>query len=89
MVRKVVLNKAKGNITFFSFNEGQGLPQEISGFDKYIQIIDGVAELIINEIRHDIKIGEGIIIPAHTTHIFNAREKFKMISTIFQGEYDR
>lgn len=28
--------------------------------------------------------GQGIIIPAHASHIFNADEQFKMISTVIK-----
>ncbi len=32
--------------------------------------------------------GEGIIIPTHLSHIFNANEQFKMLSTVIKNGYD-
>jgi quercetin dioxygenase-like cupin family protein len=35
-----------------------------------------------------LKLGEGIIIPAHAKHGFNANEQFKMISTVIKSGYE-
>jgi len=32
--------------------------------------------------------GEGIIIPAHSYHHFNANEQFKMLSTVIKSGYE-
>jgi quercetin dioxygenase-like cupin family protein len=61
---------------------------KISPFDNYVQIIDGAAELVIDKETHLLKLGNGIIIPAHAQHCFNAREKFKIISTIIKSGYE-
>jgi quercetin dioxygenase-like cupin family protein len=34
------------------------------------------------------KLGEGIIIPAHARHHFIANEQFKMISTVIKSGYE-
>ena len=38
---------------------------KISPFDTFIQIIDGIAKIVINENLYEIKSGQSIIIPAH------------------------
>ncbi|MEP7168518.1 MAG: hypothetical protein ABI855_04055, partial [Bacteroidota bacterium] len=38
--------------------------------------------------KHQLKLGNGIIIPANKSHCFNAKEKFKMISTVIKSGYD-
>lgn len=88
VVSKTIIKKATGNITVSSFDEGEELAEKISPFDNYIQIIDGVAEVIINEKIFEMKLGDGIIIPAHSRHCFNANKQFKMISTIIKSGYD-
>ena len=85
VVSKTIIKKTTGNITVSSFYEGEELAETSSPFDNYIQIIDGEAEVIISEKKYKLKLGEGIIIPAHTAHCFNANEQFKMISTIIKG----
>jgi len=71
-----------------SLDTGEGLARKNSPFDNYIQIIDGAAELTINGKKYKVRLGEGIIIPAHTKPKFNANEQFKMISTIIKSGYE-
>jgi quercetin dioxygenase-like cupin family protein len=88
VVSKTIIKKTTGNITVSSFATGEELAEKTSPFDIYIQIIDGAAEVIIDEKTYKLKLGEGIIIPAHTSHCFNANEQFKMISTIIKSGYE-
>jgi quercetin dioxygenase-like cupin family protein len=85
VVSKTIIKKTTGNITVSSFAIGEELAETISPFDTYIQIIDGSAELIINDKKYKLALGEGIIIPAHVQHCFNANEQFKMISTVIKN----
>ena len=88
VVSKTIIKKTTGNITVSSFDIGEELSERTFPFDSYIQIIDGSAEVIINEKKIQLKLGEGIIIPAHSAHCFNANEQFKMISTIIKSGYE-
>ena len=88
IVSKTIIKKVTGNITVSSFDAGEELDEKISPFDTYIQIIDGVAELTLNDKKIKLKLGEGIIIPAHSKHHFNANEQFKMISTVIKSGYE-
>ena len=88
VVCKTIIRKTTGNITATSFDAGEELAQKSSPFDTYIQIIDGAAELLINDRKYKLRLGEGIIIPAHAPHHFNANEQFKMISTIIKSGYE-
>lgn len=88
VLSKTILKKLTGNITVSSFDAGEELAEKISPFDNYIQIIDGTAEIIINEISHKLTLGQGIIIPAHAKHCFNANVQFKMLSTIIKSGYE-
>lgn len=88
VLSKTIIKKTTGNITASSFDAGEELAEKRSPFDNYIQIIHGEAEIIINEKKHLLKLGEGIIIPAHAKHCFNANVQFKMISTIIKSGYE-
>lgn len=88
VVSKTIIKKITGNITVCAFDAGEELDEKISPFDNYIQIIDGAAELTINDKKHMLRLGDGIIIPAHANHQFNANEKFKMISTVIKSGYE-
>jgi quercetin dioxygenase-like cupin family protein len=88
VVSKTIIKKTTGNITITSFDTGEELAEKTSPDDIYVQIIDGTAEVIINEKKYLLRAGTGIIIPANAPHCFNANVQFKMISTIFTGAYD-
>ena len=79
VISKTIIKKTTGNVTVTSLDEGEELAEKTSPFDNYVQIIDGTAEVIINKKKYKLRLGEGIIIPAHVSHCFNAREQFKMI----------
>ncbi len=88
VVSRTIIKKTTGNIALVSFDVGEGMEEKISPFDIYIQIIDGVASITIQDKNYTLTLGEGIIIPAHAKHHFNADEQFKMISTTIKSGYE-
>ena len=88
VVSKTIIKKTTGNVTATSFATGEELEEKTSPFDNFIQIIDGAAEVSINKKTYKLRLGEGIIIPAHAPHCFNANEQFKMISTVIKSGYE-
>lgn len=88
VVSKTIIKRSTGNISVSSFASGEELAEKTTPFDTYIQIIDGAAEIIINEKKFQLKLGDGIVIPANASHRFNANEQFKMVSTIIKSGYE-
>jgi len=88
VVNKIIIKKTTGSVTVSSFDTGEELAEKTSPFDIYIQIIDGATEVIIDDKKHMLGLGEGIIIPGHTSRCFNANQQFKMISTIIKSGYE-
>ena len=88
VVSRTIIKKTTGNITISSFAAGEEMAQKYSAFDTYIQIIDGQADITIDGKIHKLKLGEGIIIPAHKSNSFAAEEQFKMISTVIKSGYE-
>jgi len=88
VVSRTIIRKTTGNITAISFDTGEEIGEKSVPFDTYVQIIHGAALVIIDNIKHSIKLGCGIVIPAHQIHYFNANEKFKMISTVIKSGYE-
>jgi quercetin dioxygenase-like cupin family protein len=77
-----------GNVTASLFDAGEELAEKTSPFDNYIQIIDGAADITINNKVHHLALGEGIIISGNASHVFNAKEQFKMLSTVIKSGYE-
>ena len=88
VLSRTIIKKTTGNVTVSSFAAGEELAEKISPFDNYIQIIDGAAEIIIDDKIYKLTLGMGIIIPAHAKHCFNAEKQFKMISTVIKSGYE-
>jgi quercetin dioxygenase-like cupin family protein len=75
-------------VTVSSFDTGEALGERTSSFDTFIQVIDGKAEIVIDEEPHHLATGESIIIPAHSRNTIKANERFKIISTIIKSGYE-
>ena len=88
MLSKTIIKKATGNVTVSSLAAGEELAEKISPFDTFIQIIDGTAEVCINNKNYMLRLGEGIVIPAHSKQRFSANVQFKMISTVIKSGYE-
>ncbi len=87
VISKTLLKKETGNITLFSFDQGQGLSEHTSPFDAVVQVVEGEGAFIIDgEMKH-VKEGEMIIMPANIPHDVQAAEQpFKMLLTMIRSE---
>lgn len=88
IVCKTILKKTTGNISVMSFDHGEGLTEKITPFDTFIQIIEGQAEIVINDETHLMKTGESIVIPAHEPNYIKPNGRFKIISTVIKSGYE-
>ena len=88
VVIKTIIKKSTGNISAVSFDSGEKLEEKTSPFDTFIQIIDGKAEIIIDDVSNLLETGKSIIIPAHSRNSFKANNRFKMISTVIKSGYE-
>ena len=88
VVSRTIIRKTTGNISVVAIDTGEALAEKISPFDTFIQIIEGTAEIVIDDQPNIIQTGEGIIIPAHTSNIVRGNGRFKMISTVIKSGYE-
>jgi quercetin dioxygenase-like cupin family protein len=88
VVIKTIIKKTTGNISAVSFDSGESLIGRVSPFDTFIQVIDGAAEIVIDEKSHLLETGQSIIIPAHSSSTIKANVRFKMLSTIIKSGYE-
>jgi quercetin dioxygenase-like cupin family protein len=88
VVMKTIIKKSTGNISVMSFDGGEGLTEKISPFDTYAQIIEGKAEIVIDNVSSLLVSGQGIIIPAHTPNHITPNGRFKMILTVIKSGYE-
>jgi quercetin dioxygenase-like cupin family protein len=88
VVTKTIIRKTTGNVSVVAIDTGEALAEKISPFDTFIQIIEGNAEVVIDDKSNLLNTGDAIIIPAHTSNVVKANERFKMISTVIKSGYD-
>lgn len=88
VVIRSILNKNTGSVSAISFAAGEVLVGKISPYDVFIQVIDGNAEIIIEDKSNLLETGQSIIIPAHNRNIIKANVKFKMLSTVIKSGYE-
>ena len=79
IVSQTIINTKCGTVTFFAFDEGQGLSEHSAPYDALVYLLDGEAKITIEENIHILKKGEMIIMPADKPHALQAIKKFKMI----------
>ncbi len=87
-VIKTIIKKTTGNVSAVSLDTGEALAIKTSPFDTFIQIIDGKAEIVIDDKSNSLNTGQSIIIPAHASNTIKANERFKMISTVIKSGYE-
>ena len=85
IVSKRVIDRPVGTVTLFAFDKGQRLSTHSAPFDAMAEVIEGQAEIVIDNTPHQLEAGETIVMPAGIPHAVNATEKFKMVLTMIKG----
>ncbi|SHE53092.1 Cupin domain-containing protein [Arenibacter palladensis] len=88
VVIKTIIKKTTGNVTAVSVDTGENITEKISPYDRFVQIIEGRAEIVIDNNSQTLETGQSIIIPANSKNTIKANERFKMISTIIKSGYE-
>jgi len=88
VISRTIIKKSTGNVTAMSFSEGEELCEKTVPYDNYVQVIDGEANVRIGKVDYNLKVGSGIVIPAHALQCFFAKQQFKIISTIIKSGYE-
>jgi quercetin dioxygenase-like cupin family protein len=79
IVSRTLIDKKAGTVTFFAFDEGQGLSEHVAPYDALVCILDGEAEVVISGKTYHLDEGEMILMPANKPHALKATKKFKMM----------
>jgi quercetin dioxygenase-like cupin family protein len=87
IVNIAIINKPTGSIMLMSFDTGTEYKEHVLPFDSYFMIIEGTAEIVMNDELNKLKKGEGIIIPAQQRKSIIATEPFKMIVAFIKSGY--
>ncbi len=84
IVSRTLMKTDTGTLTLFAFDEGQELSEHTAPFNALVEVLDGTATLIIGGKTVSVKTGELVLMPANIPHAVRARERFKMLLTMFR-----
>lgn len=85
IVSREIVKKPTGSVTFFAFDEGQGLSEHTAPFDALVQVVEGETEIMISGQPRRLQGGEMILMPANQPHALKALKRFKMILTMIRS----
>jgi quercetin dioxygenase-like cupin family protein len=86
VVSRALIDKKVGTVTFFSFDEEQGLSEHTAPYDAMVLITEGRVQIAIAGERFDLSAGDMIIMPANKPHSLRALEPFKMMLIMIRSE---
>jgi len=84
VVSRTLIKSDAGTVTVFAFDAGQELTEHTAPFDALVHVLDGDAEIRINQDIHSVKTGELLIMPANEPHALRAVQPFKMLLTMIK-----
>ena len=85
VVSRTLVDREVGTITVFAFDAGQGLSEHTAPFDAYVQVLEGMAHVMIAGEAHHVGVGQFIIMPANVPHSLHAPEPFKMLLVMIRS----
>jgi quercetin dioxygenase-like cupin family protein len=88
VVFKTIIRKTTGHVSAVSCDAGEILSEKVSPFDTFLHVLDGKAEVVIDDESNTVEAGQSIIVPAHARNTIKANVRFKMLSTIIKSGYE-
>jgi len=79
IVSKTLVDKEKGTVTLFAFDEGQRLSEHSAPFDALVIVVEGAARVVVGGSPVHVPAGHIVLLPANVPHAVSAEERFKML----------
>ena len=79
VVSRTVIKKPAGTVTLFAFDAGEGLSEHTAPYEALVCVVDGEAEVRIDDTPYRVAAGETITLPAGHPHALKALERFRML----------
>lgn len=79
---KTLVQNSAVSVTLFAFDQGEEISAHTSPGDALVYVLEGRAEVVIENASHTVHAGEAIVMPAGRPHAVRAPEPFKMLLTV-------
>ena len=70
------------SVTLFAFARGEEIGTHDSEGDAMVTVLEGTGEFTVGGVKHQVKAGEALVMPATIPHAVYAVENFKMLLTV-------
>lgn len=82
VVSKTLAQNKAVSITVFAFSKGEEIATHDSTGDAMVIVLEGVGEFTVGGVKHTVKVGESLVMPAAVPHSVYAPENFKWLLTV-------
>lgn len=82
VVSKTLAQNKAVSITVFAFSKGEEIATHDSTGDAMVSVLEGVGEFTVGGVKHTVKAGESLVMPAEVPHSVYAPENFKWLLTV-------
>lgn len=82
VVSKTLAQNKAVSITVFAFSKGEEIATHDSTGDAMVSVLEGVGEFTVGGVKHTVKAGEFLVMPAAVPHSVYAPENFKWLLTV-------
>jgi mannose-6-phosphate isomerase-like protein (cupin superfamily) len=83
-----IMSKTTGSVTLMAVDAGVDIGNKISPFDTLVYILEGIADVTIDNAIHHLVSGQCIVVPAHFGSHLVSERPFKMLVTIIKSGYE-
>lgn len=89
VVSKTLAQNKAVSITVFAFSKGEEIATHESTGDAMVSVLEGVGEFTVGGVKHTVKAGESLVMPAAVPHSVYALEDFKwLLTVVFPDGYE-
>ena len=82
IVSKTLAQNEAVSVTLFAFAKGEEIGTHDSEGDAMVTVLEGTGEFTVGGVKHQVKAGEALVMPAKIPHAVYAVEAFKMLLTV-------
>ena len=85
IVIKHILNAPTGNIMVLALDYGKVYEPKGTPFSTFIKVLEGKAEVVIDNVSTYFQNGDCMIVPGHVAYTIEANERFKMLTIVLKS----
>lgn len=88
VVSKTLAQNNAVSVTVFAFSKGEEIGTHDSTGDAMVTVLEGTGEFTVGGVKHTVKAGETLVMPATVPHSVFAPEDFKwLLVVVFPNGY--